>query len=291
MSQEAVPAGAARPKRSAINALASTWLAHELVSRIPEYAAYAAVEGLDTLSGQISDAMRSFTLGTRDLDAFARRIEGRTMVGAPGRTEVVLASYAKLHTDAAILLEGGWVREAELSPPFEGPYANVRIERAPGIVSAGYAFRFPDLDARGLLMVVRDRGRGYEDLPGELVYWERIAETGPAREADIPRMAARHRHVETAAKRMFETVGSKERNVERDFAEAEFREIAPVDRAVALKSLSEELARTVEEGDGTALKSVLNRLAGVTAAAAAIPDPADLVSHAPEEPRYNAPRS
>lgn len=294
MSNEAAPIQTGRPKRSSINALASTWLARDLAARIPEYAAYVASEGVETLAGHVNEAMRGFTVGQREMDGYAARIESRTMVGAPGRTEVVLASFDKLHIDAANLLEGGWIREVALKPPFEGPYAQVRIASAIGGGTGGTegcAFRCPDLDARGLLMVVRTGGMGYRDRPGEIVPWEKIQSAGPVDANDEPKIAARHRYLQTVATRMIESPEKSGRNETRDFAKAEFAEIAPVDRSRTLTALSQELSRTVAEGDGVALRSVLDKLAGVAAAAAVIPDPADLVDDAPEEPRRAGPRT
>lgn len=293
MSIEAAPLPTSRPKRSTINALASTWLARDLAARIPEYAAYVASEGLETLAGHVSEAMRGFAVGQREMDGYAARIESRTMAGAPRRTEVVLASFDRLHVDAAKLLEGGWVREVALTPPFEGPYAQVRLASAIGDGTGGMegcAFRCPDLDARGLLMVVRTGSIGYSDRPGELVPWEKIQSAGPVDADDEPKIAARHRYLQTVSARMIERLGTV-RNETLDFARAEFADIAPVDRSRTLTALSQELARTVAEGDSEALRGVLDRLAGVAAAAAAIPDTAELVANAPEEPRHAGPRA
>lgn len=289
MSNAAVPAVEGRPKRSAINGLAATWLVRELVARIPEYAAYAAEEGVDTLSRQVAEAMKPFRLGRSDEAEFARRIEEATMIGAPGRTEVVLAGFERMHIDAAVLLEGGWIREVALAAPFEGPYSHVRVSRTDGRLTEGYAFRHPDLDARGLLMVVSDRDRGCENIPGDLLPWEKVAEATPVQEVHLQSVEARRRHIERGAMRMADHVESKEKGVQRSFAEAEFKELAPVDRTKVLASLAEELARTVAEGDGTALRNVLDKLAGVTAAAASIPDTSDMLSHAPDEPRMTGP--
>lgn len=290
MATESVPTAEVRPKRSAINALAATWLTRELVERVPEYAAYAATEGMDALTGQISEAMKPFRLGRREEAEFARRIEEATMIGAPGRTEVVLAGFDKMHIDAAVMLEGGWIRQISLAAPFEGPYSHVSISRADGSVGQGYAFRHPDLDERGLLMVVPDRDRGCENIPGDLLPWEKIAGATPVNDLHLAGVVARHHQLDRGAARMSEQLASKERDGERSFAEAEFRELAPVERTKVLASLADELARSLADGDGPMLRSVLDRLAGVTSAAGAISDISEVLSHAPEEPRMDGPR-
>lgn len=274
-----------RPRRSAINRLAATLLARELVARIPEYASYVETEGLDALAARIDDAVKRYPVSRLDVGAIARQIELATMVGAPARTKALLPGCQKLHAEAAVLLEGGWIRQTALQPPFEGDFARVVIFRGDQLPRVGYAFRHPDLDARGVLMFIQTTRPDFGGLRGELVHWEMIEGVEPVKECDLPQVETRHRWLNELAAREKAPAASGPEQIEKAFAKAEFKEMAPVDRASVLRSLSDELARTIAEGDAAGLQSVLNRLGAVVAAASVITDPSDLMDDAPEEPR------
>ena len=289
MSNEAATART-RPRRSAINRLAATLLAREFEAKIPEYASYVGTEGLDALASRIDDAVKRYPVSRLDPDEIAKEIELATMVGAPARTAALLAGYPKLHTEAAVLLEGGWIRETARQPPFEGDFARVGILRGDELPRVGYAFRTPDLDARGMLMFVQTRRAYFSGLRGELVTWEMIEGVEAVQDCDLPQVEARHHWLQTLAARENAKADSTSEQIGKAFAEAEFSEIAPVERAGVLISLSDELARSIAEKDGPALMDVLGRLGGIAAAAATIADPSELMDDAPEEPRAPVPR-
>jgi hypothetical protein len=288
MSNEAAPAVAGRPKRSTIESLAATLMARELVARIPEYASYAESEGFETLSAHVLDVTKHLAGREMDAGTAARLVEEKTMVSAPARTQALFEGLGKLHNDAAALLEGGWIRETTKEPPFEAPFARVGLDMGERLPRIGYAFRHPDLDARGLVMFVQTKRASFGGLPGELAPWEKIEGVEHVQAHDLPQVEARHRHMHALAARGELRTVEKLAGIEKAFAEAEFKEVAPVDRAHLLKSLYDGLGQAIADADAGSLRQVLNRLAGVAVAVAEVADQ-DLMSDAPEDQTRSGP--
>ena len=187
------------------------------------------------------------------------------------------------------MLEGGWIREVAKEPPFEGPFARVGLDRGDRLPCIGYAFRHPDLDARGLVMFVQTRKANFAGLPGKLAAWEKIEGVEPVQDHDLPQVEARHRYMYDLVARSEQKMGAKLMDIQKAFTEAEFKEVAPVDRSHLLRSLSDELGQAIADADTGSLRDVLNRLAGVAAAVAEVPD-GDLMSDAPEDRTQSRPR-
>lgn len=289
MLNEAV-AAAPRPRRSTISGLASTFMAKELAARIPEYASYVETDGLDALAHHVRDAVKGYHPSSIDLDTAARQIELATMVGAPARTKTLLMGFEKHHTEASVLLEGGWIRESGIAAPFEGDFARVALASDGKAPRVGYAFRHPDLDVRGVFMFVDAKMGAALGGRGELVHYEKVWAVEPVKECDLEQVEARHRWLTRLAEQNVVTGTEKLAHIERSFAQAEFVEMAPSDRGQILKSMADELNRAILVGDEGRLKCVLTRFAGVAAAVAAIPESVGLVDGAPELRQLPAPR-
>lgn len=297
VSEQTNPAVQGRPKRSSVERLAAQWLAQRLVERIPEYATYVAYEGLTVLADHVYTAMLGFRPGM-DVATVGRRLEEATMAGAPDRVAALIPEFPKLRIDAEVLLDGGWIRETALPPPFEGDFARVGIYRGrldgsqnDALPKVGYAFRHPSLDARGMVMFVETRRGQRTDLDrGQLVPWERIEGVERVQNADLPLVAARHRTMLAMIERAQAVEAALPETIERAFAEAHFKEAVPDDRRAFLVSLSDELAQAGSAGDESAIRSVLNRLSGVSAAANRIEGFFQSADYSPEGPGHDGPR-
>jgi hypothetical protein len=289
MVNEAVTA-APRPRRSTISALASMFLAKELAARIPEYASYVETDGLDALASYVREAVKGYHPSGIDVDTAARQIELATMVGAPARTKTLLMGFEKHHSEAAVLLEGGWIRENGIDAPFEGSFARVAVASGGMAPRIGYAFRHPDLDVRGVLMFVDAKTGAVAGARGELVHYEKVWGVEPVKECELEQVQARHLWLTRLAEQNVATGTEKLGHIEKAFAQAEFVEMAPADRGQVLRSMADELNRALLVGDAGVLRNILTRFAGVASAVAAIPESSDLFDDAPELRQLPAPR-
>lgn len=291
MPEQTKPAAQGRPKSSSVERLALQWLAQRLAERIPEYAAYVGYEGMTVLTDHLRTVAEGFRSGM-DAAAVGRHLEELTMVGAPARAAALMAEFPRLRDDAAVLLHGGWVRETALQPPFEGDFARVGIYQGrldgsqdDALPRVGHAYRHPSLDARGAVMFVATRHDPSSALgAGQLVHWERIEGVERVQRADLPQVELRHRMMLAGMERRQVAAAALPGTIERNFAEAHFREAAPVDRQAFLVQLSGELALALASGEEVAAKSVLNRLAGVSAAAEVVDGPFLRTEDVPGEP-------
>ena len=297
MSDSAKPVILGRPRPSHIEHLATQWLAQRLVERIPEYAAFAESEGMSVLARLVHTVARGYHPRMK-ADEVGRDLEALTIAGAPARVAALVPELPKLRDDAEALLCGRWIREAALAPPFEGDFARVGIyrRRQDGtyddvLPKVGHAYRHPSLDARGLVMFVETRPGQRTALDrGQLVYWEMIEGVEPVQKAELPEVAARHRTMLASIERAKAAEAALPETIERSFAEARFKEAVPDDRRAFLVSLSDELAQAASAGDEVAMRSVLDRLSGVSAAANRIDGFFQSVGYAPEEPGGTTPR-
>jgi hypothetical protein len=258
-----------RPRLSAINALAATMLARELVARIPGYAEFVKREGPDALAQRVAEASRSYRPRCHEETELAAHIEALTLVGAPERTKALVSGFGRLHEDASVLLHQGWIREVALQAPFEGDFAKVSVGSR-----EGHAFRHPDLDARAMSMFVRSRDGLVGRERGELVRWEQIGGVQPPSDEDRPHLVARHKHMNLMAGRPDRNAPPNEAEVDRKFAEAMFREISPKEREYMVDSLAEDLYHSSVEGwNEQVFHDSLNGLAGVSAAMSTVSNP------------------